>query len=339
MSKRIAIIGGGWYGCHMASCLMQAGHCVKLYEAGNKIFSGASAKNQNRLHLGFHYPRDFATRKQSAEGYYWFKDHYSHLISKIENNYYGVSQNDSQLDFNTYKQILDGSKLSYITPIKSVIDLKNIEGIIQVEEMLIRNDLAQDYFEKILKSLINLNTPLNLSDGNVLNSLKKNFDYVLDCTWQTSKKIDHLEIYYEPCIYLYYQKKIKTNFALTIMDGKFVSLYPYKENIYTLTSVNDTPINKTKIYKEAVVKIMECNNKDFILKSIKKFEDKVNKYYPNFKKDFIYNGVEFSIKTKIKSGSDFRGTIIHTEDNYIAIFSGKIDTIHVAENKIFEIIS
>ena len=36
------------------------------------IFNGASGYNQNRLHLGFHYPRSKKTRIQSKVGFYKF---------------------------------------------------------------------------------------------------------------------------------------------------------------------------------------------------------------------------------------------------------------------------
>ena len=70
---KIAIIGAGWFGCHIAYELMNDGHEIKIYEKENDIFLGASGFNQNRLHLGFHYPRSFITREQSKKGFKYFK--------------------------------------------------------------------------------------------------------------------------------------------------------------------------------------------------------------------------------------------------------------------------
>jgi len=80
----IAIVGAGWYGCHLALSLLQAGHEVTLFEATDSTISGASRKNQNRLHLGFHYPRNYPTREQSRDGFEWFQEHYSHLVETID---------------------------------------------------------------------------------------------------------------------------------------------------------------------------------------------------------------------------------------------------------------
>ena len=74
--KKIRIVGGGWYGCHIAKRLLEEGHQVFLYEKEPHLFDGASANNQSRLHLGFHYPRDAVTRKESLTDSKRFKDTY-----------------------------------------------------------------------------------------------------------------------------------------------------------------------------------------------------------------------------------------------------------------------
>ena len=37
--KKIAVIGGGWYGCHIACALRLAGHDVTLFEIHERIFA------------------------------------------------------------------------------------------------------------------------------------------------------------------------------------------------------------------------------------------------------------------------------------------------------------
>ena len=58
---KICVIGAGWFGCHIATKLIDEGHSVKIFEKNKKIFSNASGNNQNRLHQGFHYPRSRKT--------------------------------------------------------------------------------------------------------------------------------------------------------------------------------------------------------------------------------------------------------------------------------------
>ena len=41
---RIAVVGAGYYGCHLARCLIAAGHDVLIFER-NGIFAGASGNS------------------------------------------------------------------------------------------------------------------------------------------------------------------------------------------------------------------------------------------------------------------------------------------------------
>jgi glycine/D-amino acid oxidase-like deaminating enzyme len=73
---RIAVIGAGIFGSVTSYFLANKGHKVTLYEKNNKILTGASFNNQNRLHLGFHYPKDIEIALQSLHGYNEFKEHF-----------------------------------------------------------------------------------------------------------------------------------------------------------------------------------------------------------------------------------------------------------------------
>ena len=70
---KIAIIGAGWFGCHIGHELLKEGHKVTIFEREKELFNGASGNNQNRLHLGYHYPRSNLTRVQSKKGFNIFK--------------------------------------------------------------------------------------------------------------------------------------------------------------------------------------------------------------------------------------------------------------------------
>ena len=48
---KIAIIGGGWVGCHIANKL-EKNHSINIFEKNNFLFQETSLKNQNRLQIG-----------------------------------------------------------------------------------------------------------------------------------------------------------------------------------------------------------------------------------------------------------------------------------------------
>lgn len=337
----IAIIGAGWYGCHIALTLIQAGHDVKVFEKSDHAISGASKKNQNRLHLGFHYPRDHQTRVQSKEGYEWFIEHYEHLTGPIENNIYAVADDGSIVDGDTFKIIMKGTGLDYSEDVNSnLIDkFASVNSLITCNERVVKNNLASRYFSELLNDKIVYNQYVDLSNPEVLSALKNSFDYVIDCTWGTARKINGIKYYYEPCVYFYYKTNVKDNFALTIMDGEFYSLYPYYDDIYTLTSVKHTPLGQSDEFNEALSLLHKVKNNTDILKQKREiFESEFVKFYPDFLNDFEFVDIEFSMKTKVVSNTDFRGCLVTSEDNLISVFSGKIDTLHIAEKKVFEVI-
>ena len=89
---KIIIIGGGWYGCYSA-LLLQDKYEIILIEKNNDIFNESSYYNQNRLHLGYHYPRNYKTRNLCKNGYNKFLKKFEKLniVNKINNNYYLIS--------------------------------------------------------------------------------------------------------------------------------------------------------------------------------------------------------------------------------------------------------
>ena len=115
MKKKIAIIGAGWFGCHIASEIIKLNKFyIQIFEKNNEIFEEASTNNQNRLHLGFHYPRSKETRTQSKKGFKKFLGIYPFLCSKVKNNIYGIANHqDSQIDFGTFLQVMRSENLKY----------------------------------------------------------------------------------------------------------------------------------------------------------------------------------------------------------------------------------
>jgi hypothetical protein len=247
--KNIIIIGSGWYGCHIAK-LLKNEYNITMIEQKNTIFDNSSYYNQNRLHLGFHYCRNYSTRSLCKYNYDKFKELYSDCIDNIENNYYMISK-ESILDYQTYENIFTYENFKF-----KILDNKifnNIyDKIILVDEKVINSDNAKKHFLEELKDInIIFNTKvLNYEkiDKKIIINTDKNIKYecdlLLDCTFN-QLELSNKEYSYELTISLLYKKIKETSFdALTVMDGKFFSLYPRDiiNNIYTLTDVEYTPI-------------------------------------------------------------------------------------------------
>ena len=325
--NKIIIIGGGWYGCHIASILKDK-YDITIIEQNNDIFKGSSYFNQNRLHLGYHYCRNFSTRHLCKQNYSRFMKKYNFLIDTIENNYYLIS-NKSILDFNTFLSIYKYEEFSFELLDNNVFN--NIDGkIIKVKEQVINSNKAYTFFKDHLKDIkiIYNETFLQYEKNNKINVVTNNTTYecdmLLDCTYN-QLGLSKQEYTYELTCSLVYKKIKELEFdAITIMDGKFFSLYPREINMgtYTLTDVEFTPIisssdfNDIVNYKITQEKIEEIKNK---------MVTKCKEYYPEFENTFEYADYFLAKKTKLLSSSESRDiTIEELEKNVITVNCGKI---------------
>ena len=321
---KVAIIGAGWYGCHLAYAFKKKGIDVKIFEKNSKIFNEASFYNQNRLHNGFHYPRSFKTRLQSKRGFRLFNIYYPELISNMDLSLYAIAENKSIIDFQTYKSIMSSSELSFEDVSESVpIALNNIEGVIDTNEKIIDSEKSKLFFENKLEGIIIKENKISINE---INKLKIDGYKIIDCTW--NKIFSNKLFYYESTIIFKYLRKYQTNFGLTIMDGLFSSIYPIDKKYATLSDVEYTPFFKTSSYTNAYKAIQKITS-DKINDIRKNMENKIINYFPQFNEHFEFVEPIFSVKTKkLDNNSDDRSSyLMKLDENIYSVFSGKIDTI------------
>jgi hypothetical protein len=321
---KIAIIGGGWVGCHLTYKL-QNSHDVTLFEKNENLFQETSFNNQNRLHLGFHYARNSKTRKMCFSTFDKFLLDYGFATKKIKNNFYCVPNFDSSIDYETYYQIFKDHNVS---PIKN--RFVEVEGCINTNEMYIDFNIMCDFFNNKISFV------QKEIKKNELKKMLKQYDIVINCTNNYLKDENLINCFYELTLTLIY-KKNKNNFfdSVTFVDGNLFSIYPYKDNLHTVTDVQHTPIKRFKNIKDLKkFKISE----ELINKKKELIEKKIRKYYPEFNNDFEYVSFFISTKSKFENKSDDRYPVITQNNNLINCFTGKIQGIYIIEEKIKNII-
>jgi hypothetical protein len=289
-----------------------------MVDITNDFFNGSSSKNQNRLHLGFHYCRSYKTRFECINGFNRFMDKYEKLTVKIPNNYYFID-NSSLIDYKTYCNIYDYEKIEYEKinklDLKFKINKNKYEGVIKVKERFINFRKAKQYFKHYLQEYLitEFDDKKLVCNDSSINYDGEEFDIIFDCTYS---KFDNM--FYENCISLLYKYTGDDVFAITVMDGKFFSLYPYDidNNIYTLTDVEYTPTG-------------DINNKELI-------ENKVKEYIPNFNKLFEYKDFFISQKAKQINATDDRSFVYKKIGKVYYFSGGKITGIFSMEDFILE---
>ena len=145
---KIAIIGGGWYGCHIASALKTHGADVTLLEKQKRLFDEASGNNQFRLHLGLHYARSAITRHQSRDGFSRFSERYPRFSRPVARNIYVVPKQISMMDFDTYFSIMYSSGIHIERlPLSQLEFLRHdlLSGALTCEERVVMTQRAREY--------------------------------------------------------------------------------------------------------------------------------------------------------------------------------------------------
>lgn len=322
---KVRILGGGWYGCHLAVALIGAGHEVELWEIGDRLFAGASGGNPARLHLGFHYPRSRLTRAVCQETHADFMRAYGALTRGIPTNVYAVAADASLVDFGTYCQVLAGEVEFVRLENPADVGLLNVEGAMLTGERHIVIRLARAFFEKRLAGHLRFGmAPESAGD----------YEFTIDCTFcaRDAVGIDR----FEPCVTGILSGPIGQ--AVTIMDGPFPSIYPWDESqkLLSLTSAKFTPLARCKTY-EAAAEVIRCAPAADIERQVRAMREQIAMYWPESRDLFELADVKLTIRALPLSGADARLVdIVEIDDRTLRVRAGKIDAVMRAEQLIRE---
>ena len=343
MNKKIAIIGSGLFGLTTYIILKQNNYDCTLFEKKNKILEGASTNNLNRVHFGYHYPRDIETARQSLEGYKTFSKFYKKAIFFKFDNYYFIAKN-SKIDFKNYLSFCKKNDLKF-----KLVNLKNFflkntlfEGAIKVQEPIYDWDLIKKEVKKKLARIkynkIHLNEKV-LSVKKIQKNLilesnkgKYKFDYIIDASYEGSNKLNKVGFsnnkykYQVVSVFEFTSKKIN-KLGLAVMDGNFFSFLPKgNSNKHIFYHVKHS-ILREKVGKKFPERWLKFSNlKKKIRKQKKKCLQDFNKYFPNFKIKFSN---KFFISSRVLpsiSSTDKRVTEVKIiKKRYFKITSAKVD--------------
>ena len=349
---RCLVVGGGWYGCHLTRMLLANKHHVTMIYKDAGLFKGSSARNQNRLHLGLHYPRSFKTRIECQNGFAEFMKQYAELTEEVPRNIYLVAD-DSLLDFETFCVIYKDAVELERLPLAQVplIDPMRFQGAVVCKERQINFNKAKLLFETELQNVEQFNLT-SLDEVSVIgpNDIRfrgMTFDCLLDCTYSQSSATGS-EVIYELCLTLIYklkEPKLHGNFALTIMDGDFFSLYPVNHKpdgkYFTLTDVLETPCFVSSSFEEVSKKKEDFSQAELSAKRTT-IEQRVLMRCPAFLSAFEYSDYWLSFKTKFNSGRNAaadRSVSVEKSGSTIRVFGGKITGIFDAAPIVLDLLN
>ena len=343
---KVAVVGGGIFGCTTAWKLAENGYEVKLFEKNDDIISQASNINQYRLHRGYHYPRSKETAIQSQWGETSFiKEYGDAIVNGNVEHYYCIAKEDSKVTAQQYKDFLNDMNLFYEEKSVDFIYKNVVDLVVEVKEFLFDPIKLKDIcWDKLYDNNVDVVTNMEFKNSD-------NYDYVINSTYanlnqilpEEKQKDYQFELCEKPVIKLPEQYKNK---SVVIMDGPFMCIDPLGDTgLHVMGNVvhaiHSTNIGKSPKYN---AKFDDLLNKGIVenpvITNIDKFIESAKLFFKDIDKG-KHIGSMFTFRTVLpnKDKDDARPTLVEKTTNKIFnIFSGKIGTCVNAADEILEVV-
>jgi glycine/D-amino acid oxidase-like deaminating enzyme len=257
------VIGGGFYGCSLATALTQQLHRVLLLERESDLLTRASFANQARVHNGYHYPRSLLTAKSSAVNYPRFMRDFPDCIDNSFTHAYAIVRGTSKVTAYQFRKFCEQVGIPLRRPTAAMQKMFNgamIEEIFVAEEcafdaVKLRTRMTAKLQEAGVETACNTEVDriranaagdlsVVLRDGTELGAR-----YVFNCTYSginhllARSGLDPLPLKHEVTeLALIEMPPALRQVGVTVMDGPFFSSLPFPSaGLHTLSHVSYTP--------------------------------------------------------------------------------------------------
>jgi glycine/D-amino acid oxidase-like deaminating enzyme len=261
----VAIVGGGFYGCFMASEFSAQGLSCILLESETDLMTRASYNNQARLHAGYHYPRNFNTARRAQALMPRFKSEFASAIKNDFTAVYGISQQQSKVTAKMFEEMMAaiGAPLRPTDPsINNLFTKGSLEQSYSVEEPVFDASILRALMRERLKARgtdVRLSSRVErikrASPSRLRLSVRADREYEIEaeqiylCNYGGMNSV--LRASNLPAVSLQHQwteiclvrlPPALAKYGFTIMDGPFFSLLPFPDRgCHSLSHVQFTP--------------------------------------------------------------------------------------------------
>lgn len=152
-SKLVVVIGGGIFGTLSALEIAKKGYSVMLLEKESRTITGASLVNQCRVHMGYHYPRDEKTARESLEAKKSFEKVFSEAVIKNVENHYIIAKDGSLTTPKDFLAFCKKLKLPYkeLWPTNTKLSKEKFALSLRVPEPIFDADVIREILQKKLE--------------------------------------------------------------------------------------------------------------------------------------------------------------------------------------------
>jgi glycine/D-amino acid oxidase-like deaminating enzyme len=267
-ASSVIVIGGGFFGCYLASYLKNYFEQVTLLEESDTLLSRASYSNQARVHSGYHYPRSALTALRSKANAPRFKGEFGFAINDQFEKYYAVSREHSHISAAQFRKLFQRLGLPLTTAparVTRLFDMRTIEEVFAVEECAFdATRLREFYVDHLSKRKVDLRLRaraarvrnsgpedllVDVVSGATGESSELEARYVFNCTYSginqllESSGLNRADLRHElteMCL-IEVPEELK-NLGITVMCGPFFSCMPFPAaGLHSLSHVRYTP--------------------------------------------------------------------------------------------------
>jgi hypothetical protein len=316
---RVAVVGGGVFGCTTAVELHRAGAEVTVFERQWDVLMGASRANQGRIHRGYHYPRDphavdLAVR--AAE----FEARFPQCLIDTRQHYLVAADSDAEI----YEKFVHGAGLPW-RPVDSAL-VHGVNACIGVDERLADVDRLRSVLRLELSGV-----QLRCGVSADVEELVGGFDWVVDATYG---RYWPEPLRYEVCETVLIQLDERfCGQGFVVMDGEYCSLDPRGRRhmlydvAHSVHAVDEIPDHLAQLINSGMAYSVH-SHVDGMVASARRFLDLG---------DPVYCGSYFTVRAVLPDdGTDARPTLVRKDGNVIRVLAGKLAAAPWAARQVLE---
>ncbi|MBC3795980.1 FAD-dependent oxidoreductase [Acetobacterium tundrae] len=359
------IIGAGLYGLYAAKACGERGERVLVLEWEEAPFKRATYINQARVHMGYHYPRSYATAIKSAHYFNRFVKDYDFCIHSEFEQVYATSDSFSWTNREQFTQFCEAAEIPCEELYPEKYFKKGLcDGAFATREYTYDAAILGQFFMDSLEKCSNVEIKYGVrikeivKQSDVYEIILENGDtvqtgFLLNATYGSMNQILNLagfepfKIKYELCEIILCKPLNKLlNVGITVMDGPFFSIMPFgKTGQHSLTAVTFTP--HVSSFDSLPVfhcqqrsggyctpqQLGNCNDCPAKPESAWPYMSSMARKYLREDYGFAYTGSLFSMKPILKASEvdDSRPTVIRKvseKPTFVSVLSGKINTVY-----------
>lgn len=345
----VAVIGAGFFGIMTALKLAGLGICVSLFDKENDLLTGASYINQNRIHMGYHYPRSPETARGTLDNYREFCRLFPEAVVDGFDNYYCIA-NESKVSGQQFLNFCENLDLPYhVEGSIPEVNANKVQLTMKVPEMVYDAHILR----AILWDMLKKNPRITLRLGHVatgittgkdenilhtqttLDAYKFKFSSIINATYSNINKLlesigaslknYQYELCEVPIITMPWTGK-----GFTVMDGPFGGIMPFGKSEHCMLYDVEVSVLERVVGKHPDFEHNSAyyNSHDLRKRRMDRYVEKIAEYLPDIKKSrALYSIYTTRIVLPNVDKDDARPTEVQYHDFGIwSIFAGKIST-------------